>query len=152
MRDASFNLSMAYFFFSSRETCFLCHYAHISDLESTKHNSAEVQDWLQQDKLQLVRRYKGQSALDFANVAVAYTKSAAERMDLWRDIDDGKRVVGVQRTFEEMKKLEYHHPRPKPPPMLPLGGGKSSKCVEKASSMSKGDKIPRKQSRLSGHG
>ena len=131
------------------ETCFLCHYAHTTDLESTVHNSAEVQDWLQQDKFQLVRRYKGHSASDFAKVAVAYAKSATERMDLWREIDDGRRVVGKLKTFDEAKKWEYHYPRPKSPPRLPQGGGK---CEDKASNTSNGVNPHPSLSRSSGRG
>lgn len=104
------------------ETCFLCHYAHAADLEATRHNSAEVQDWLQQQKFQLVRRYGGRPS-DFAKVALAYAKAAAERMALWKGVDDGRRVMPVQRTFEEMKKWEHHFPRPRSPPKQPIGGG-----------------------------
>ena len=120
------------------ETCFLCHYAHIEDLRSTQHNSAEVQDWLQQSKLQLVRRYRGRPS-DFARVATAYTKSAAERMELWKGVDDGRRVAGPQMTFGEAKKWEYHFPRPKPPPELPPGGGGGvpKRCDEAAAATSK---------------
>ena len=105
----------------SLETCFLCHYAHCDDLLLTTHNSAEVQDWLQQAKHQLVRRYAGRPS-DFARVAVAYAKAAAERMEMWKSIDGGRRVSAPQRTFEEAKKWEYHFPRPKSPSKLPAGG------------------------------
>jgi hypothetical protein len=55
-------------------------------------------------------------------VAVAYAKAAAERMEMWKGIDGGRRVSAPQRTFEEAKKWEYHFPRPKSPSKLPAGG------------------------------
>jgi hypothetical protein len=67
-----------------------------------------------QAKLQLVRRYKGRYQ-DFAQVATAYAKAATERMELWKGIDDGRRVMPVQVTFEEAKKMERLFPRPKSP-------------------------------------
>jgi hypothetical protein len=81
-----------------------------------------MQDWLQQHKLQLVRRYKGRPS-DFARVALAYTKAAAERMELWKGVDGGRRAAPPQRTLEEAKKWEHHVPRPQCPPALPAGGG-----------------------------
>jgi hypothetical protein len=112
------------------ETHLLCHYAHIDDLESTQHPSAEVRDWLLQRKLQLVRQYKSRGWRDFAPVAAAYARMAAERMEQMQGIDDGRRPMGVgaQRTFEEAKKWEQYYPRPQSP-TLPgecCGGGSAS--------------------------
>lgn len=87
--------------------------------------------------MQLVRRYNGRTASEFVKVAVAYAKSAAERMDLWKELDDGRRVGVVLRTFEQAKKWEHYHPRPKSPPKRPPGGGgkaaKTVKCEDKPS-------------------
>ena len=99
------------------ETSFLCHYAHTADLDYTSHNSAEVRDWLVQPKLQLVRRYKARMA-EFATVATVYTRSAVERMDLMKDLDDGRRVGPVLETFDESKKRERFFPRPRTPPPI----------------------------------
>jgi len=97
------------------ETHLLCHYAHIADLESTQHNSAEVRDWLLQSKYQLVRRYRGRRA-DFAPVAAAYARSALERMESMQGLDDGRRVGGgPQRTFDEVKNWHQYFPRPLSP-------------------------------------
>ncbi len=63
-------------------------------------------------------------------MAVAYAKSVVDRMDLWKELDDGRRVGVVLRTFEEAKKWEYYHPRPKSPPKRPAGGGKAAKTVK----------------------
>jgi hypothetical protein len=100
------------------ETHLLCHYAHVADLESTQHNSAEVRDWLLQSKYQLVRQYRGKRS-DFAQVAAAYARSALERMELMQGLDDGRRVGGGPlRTFEEAKKWHQYFPRPLTPPPI----------------------------------
>jgi hypothetical protein len=96
------------------ETSYLCHYAHRADLEATVHGSAEVREWMVQAKLQLVRRYKGKHS-EFAQVATVYAKAATERMEQWQGIDDGRRVMPVQVTFEGAKKMERMFPRPKSP-------------------------------------
>jgi hypothetical protein len=101
------------------ETSYLCHYAHQADLESVAHASGEMREWMMQPKLQLVRRYHGKPS-EFVLVATAYTRAAAERMELWKEVDDGRRVVQVVETFEEAKKRRRFFPRPQSPPTADL--------------------------------
>ena len=96
------------------EKSFLCHYAHRMDLETTAHASAEVREWMVQSKLQLVRQYKGKPS-DFVKIATTYATAAVERMDMWKGIDDGRRVMPVQQKFNEAKKRERFFPRPNSP-------------------------------------
>ncbi len=74
-----------------------------------------MREWLVQPKLQLVRRYRGKPSA-FVQVATAYAGSAAERMELWSGVDDGRRAVPVPETFEEAKKRARFFPRPRSPP------------------------------------
>lgn len=62
-----------------------------------------------QSVFQLVRRYRG---TDYTRVATAYAKSAAERMELWSGIDDGRRLSPALVTLEEAKTMARMYPRP----------------------------------------
>ena len=99
------------------ETSYLCHYAHADDLEQTAHPNAEMREWLVQQKLQLVRKYRGKPS-EFVPVATAYAKAAVERMDMWKGVDDGRRTVPAIETFGAAKMRERYFPRPRSPPSL----------------------------------
>lgn len=67
-----------------------------------------------QPKLQLVRKYRGRPS-EFVQVATAYATAAVERMELWKGIDDGRRVGPGLETFKDAKKIGRCFPRPKSP-------------------------------------
>lgn len=95
-----------------RQTHYLCHYAHRGDLEACADNSAEVEEWRQQEIFQLRRRIKGGLGL-FSRVACAYVHDAVQRMELYKGVG-GRGFYKRVKTFEEARQERQLNPRPRP--------------------------------------